>query len=140
MSRYIRFLINIFIFVFLAMSSYATTQTVEYCLFDNFNNRDGLVSNRVYDIAQDNDGFLWLATDFGAERFDGSLFRHYNCEKYPGMYRRDVLELYASEKGVEMGSGSGVCIEYISKLDSFIDLRPLNYDSVHYKQIGRAHV
>lgn len=134
MSRYIRFLINIFISVFLAMSSYATTQTVEYCLFDNFNNRDGLVSNRVYDIAQDNDGFLWLATDFGAERFDGSLFRHYNCEKYPGMYRRDVLELYASEKGVEMGSGSGVCIEYISKLDSFIDLRPLNYDSVHYKQ------
>lgn len=134
MRHYILYIYNLLLFVFVVTKGYATTQTVEYSLFDNFNNRDGLVSNRVYDIAQDNDGFLWLATDFGAERFDGSLFRHFNNKKYPGMHRRDVLELHATEKGVEMGSGSGVCIEYISKLDSFIDLHPINYDSIHYKQ------
>ncbi len=134
MSHYIRNVFHILVTLFLAANGYAVTQTIEYSLFDNFNNRDGLVSNRVYDIVQDNDGFLWLATDFGAERFDGSLFHHFNNKKYPGMHRRDVLELHATERGVEMGSSSGVCIEYISKLDSFVDLRPVNYDSVHYKQ------
>ena len=34
-----------------------------------------LSSNIVYDIAQDNDGFLWFATHDGLNRYDGYTFR-----------------------------------------------------------------
>src|SRR4051812_12728646 len=36
--------------------------------------RDGLPSTDIFDIAQDHDGFLWLATRAGLVRFDGRRF------------------------------------------------------------------
>jgi signal transduction histidine kinase/ligand-binding sensor domain-containing protein len=36
--------------------------------------RDGLPSNQILSIAQDRDGFLWLATTAGLVRFDGNRF------------------------------------------------------------------
>jgi ligand-binding sensor domain-containing protein/two-component sensor histidine kinase len=36
--------------------------------------RDGLPANEILDIAQDHDGFLWLATTTGLVRFDGNRF------------------------------------------------------------------
>ena len=36
--------------------------------------RDGLPANEILDIAQDRDGFLWLATTTGLVRFDGNRF------------------------------------------------------------------
>lgn len=38
---------------------------------------DGLNSNTIYDIRQDENGFLWLATDRGLTKFDGTKFKHY---------------------------------------------------------------
>lgn len=37
----------------------------------------GLISNSVNDIAYDELGFLWIATDKGIERFDGQRFLHF---------------------------------------------------------------
>lgn len=38
---------------------------------------DGLTSNKVYDMTQDNDGFLWMATAYGLCQFDGYTFNNY---------------------------------------------------------------
>ncbi|MBK8613138.1 MAG: hypothetical protein IPN85_06530 [Flavobacteriales bacterium] len=40
--------------------------------------RNGLPSNMVYTIVQDRDGFIWLGTDAGAVRFDGTHMVRYD--------------------------------------------------------------
>ena len=38
---------------------------------------EGLPSMQIYDISQDERGFIWLATAVGVSRFDGQLFKNY---------------------------------------------------------------
>lgn len=42
--------------------------------FDNFTMKNGLPCNTIRKIFQDRDGFIWLATDNGLSRYDGSRF------------------------------------------------------------------
>ena len=39
--------------------------------FQNLSSEDGLSQRLVYDIVQDRNGFVWLATRDGLNRFDG---------------------------------------------------------------------
>ncbi|GAB5410869.1 MAG: hypothetical protein BalsKO_32340 [Balneolaceae bacterium] len=43
-------------------------------LFRHFDTESGLSNNIVYDIFQDSEGFIWLATENGLNRFDGYEF------------------------------------------------------------------
>ncbi|AFH50885.1 Signal transduction histidine kinase [Ignavibacterium album JCM 16511] len=43
--------------------------------FDRFSTNDGLSNNLIYDIIQDESGFLWIATDDGLNRYDGYEFK-----------------------------------------------------------------
>jgi len=45
--------------------------------FRNLNSNDGLSQNNVYDIVQDELGFLWFATNDGLNRFDGYSFTYF---------------------------------------------------------------
>lgn len=40
--------------------------------------QDGLPSNEVYDIIQDQKGYIWMCSDNGVVRYDGSEFVNYN--------------------------------------------------------------
>nr|WP_297347834.1 ligand-binding sensor domain-containing diguanylate cyclase [uncultured Glaciecola sp.] len=42
-----------------------------------YNVSDGLSQATVYDIAQDNNGYIWLATQSGIDKFDGYTFTHF---------------------------------------------------------------
>ena len=47
--------------------------------FHTLNKPDGLSSSVVYDVAEDKDGFIWLATEDGLQKYDGfelTTFRH----------------------------------------------------------------
>lgn len=46
-------------------------------LFDSYGVNEGLSQNSVYDILEDNQGFLWIATHDGVNRFDGYVFNEY---------------------------------------------------------------
>lgn len=43
--------------------------------FENYSIDDGLPSSEVYQVLQDNDGYLWFATDRGVCRYDGNNFK-----------------------------------------------------------------
>ncbi len=47
--------------------------------------KDGLLSNQVYDIVQDKQGFVWFATVNGISRYDGYSFLNYNMLNSPRM-------------------------------------------------------
>ena len=42
--------------------------------FDNYSSKDGLISDDVYKIFQDKNGYIWLFTDYGAMKYNGKTF------------------------------------------------------------------
>lgn len=60
--------------------------------FQNYTVKNGLPSNIIYDIEQDHLGYLWLATQVGAVKFDGYNFTSYTVnEGMPDNYVMDVF-------------------------------------------------
>ncbi|NIG54321.1 sensor histidine kinase [Chitinophaga sp. Cy-1792] len=46
-------------------------------IFDSYSVNEGLSQSSIFDIAQDDQGFMWFATRDGINRFDGYLFNEY---------------------------------------------------------------
>ena len=46
---------------------------------------DGLPVNSINQIAQDENGYIWLATMDGLARFDGQNFKVYDSGSHPGL-------------------------------------------------------
>jgi hypothetical protein len=53
--------------------------------------RDGLPSNKVYCASQDSKGFIWIGTDNGLARFNGSEFKTFTTED--GLPDNEVLSV-----------------------------------------------
>lgn len=61
-------------------------------VFNNYLDLDGLPSTTLYDMVQDRQGALWIATDNGISRFDGTHFRNYGPEA--GLNDVSIIHLY----------------------------------------------
>lgn len=107
----------------------------ERARFDHFTTKNGLQSNRVYSITQDSLGFIWVATDFGVCRFDGTSFRSFQRSEYPEMARDEMLAVAGYGNGVLVGSSNGLLIQYDPDKDKFINRRPEEFDSSCYKEV-----
>ena len=60
----------------------------------------GLPQNSVYDIVQDRQGYLWLATWGGLVRFDGERFRIFTSADIPGLGSGRIMSLCETRSGV----------------------------------------
>ncbi len=65
--------------------------------FRHFTADDGINSNTVYNIQQDNKGFLWMSTTAGICRFDGKEFVRYSIED--GLSDNEVLKIKKDKEG-----------------------------------------
>ena len=95
-----------------------------YCIIDinvygqNFNKtsifitNDGLPSNHIYDFAEDNNGFLWIATDNGVSRFDGKYFYNYSVKN--GLPSNDALQIIKENDGT-------IWVNCFNELPSYFD-------------------
>src|ERR1044072_783520 len=89
----------LFIF-FLLFSTAVFSQEKQYA-FKHFDISNGLAANTVFSIEQDKQGYIWLATIDGLQRYDGNrfiTFRHSSTNAYsiPGDY---VHTIYEDKKG-----------------------------------------
>lgn len=82
------------LFIILLYGITASSQQYNYL---QFTVADGLPSNTIYDIKQDKDGFMWVATDAGLARFDGRKFHTFTVED--GLPSNDVIYLMPDSKG-----------------------------------------
>lgn len=64
--------------------------------YTHFTKEDGLPSNVVYQLANDKDGFIWIGTDAGLVRFDGSHFKTYTSDD--GLPSNDIFKLTCDSK------------------------------------------
>jgi hypothetical protein len=70
-------LLSAFICWILPVSSFGqeTTSAFEY-----FSVQNGMISNNVYTIKKDAQGYIWVGTSAGISRFDGKNFIHFNSQ------------------------------------------------------------
>ncbi len=74
---------------------YPETQYV----YKNWNNESGLPQNTVFDILEDDQGFLWVATEEGVARFDGNEFKIIDKNTHPVLQSDYFIDLSASQSG-----------------------------------------
>ena len=75
-----------------------TTAAGQSLHFDRYSKPQGLPTTGVYDVAQDVEGALWIATeDGGLSRFDGRTFRSYR--RTEGLPDASVRSLYVANNG-----------------------------------------
>lgn len=73
----IRFLLP----VWLILISHQAKSQQQYLLFHHLSTPDGLSSPIVNDIIQDHEGFIWIATNEGLNRYDGKNFEIFRPQK-----------------------------------------------------------
>ncbi len=74
--------------------------------FGNYGVPDGLSSSKVYDIIQDRSDYLWLATEGGVTRWDGSEFENFSSDD--GLATGGVMAILEDHSGrIWMGHLNG---------------------------------
>ncbi len=82
---------------------------------------DGLADGNIHEIFKDSYGFLWIATDNGLNRFDGTTFRHYihQLEVENGFRGSEVLGIAEDNRHrIWIGTEEGLNV-YFHQEDSF---------------------
>lgn len=64
--------------------------------FTHYDKQEGLPGYVVYSMTQDKDGFIWIGTESGLSRFDGSRFINYTT--LDGLPDNEVLSVFADSK------------------------------------------
>jgi len=62
----------------------------------NYDVKDGLAGSAVYCMVQDKDGFLWMGTETGLSRFDGTRFKNFSTSD--GLPDNEVVKLFVDSK------------------------------------------
>ena len=96
------------LFLFLAINSWS-----QNFVFEKITTREGLSQNDVNDIYQDKNGFLWVGTNDGLNRFDGYNFKTYRANpKEEGGISSDLVFDIAEDADGNLWLGTsdaGVC-------------------------------
>jgi ligand-binding sensor domain-containing protein len=66
---------------------------------DNWKKKDGLPQHSIPAIARTRDGYLWVGTEEGLLRFDGSKFRLFDASNTPHLARHNIVRLLAGRRG-----------------------------------------
>ncbi|HAT67379.1 MAG TPA: hypothetical protein DCS66_22760, partial [Flavobacteriaceae bacterium] len=63
----------------------------------NYSIKEGLPSNHIYKVTQDNNGFIWVITDNGIAKYNGTEFKVFTTKE--GLPTNDVWEIATTPDG-----------------------------------------
>src|SRR5471030_1583076 len=96
-NKFIRFFI--FITPFFSVTPALTqSDSVNGYSVQHFTDENGLPQNSINDLLFDKDGYLWLASQVGLVRFNGSSFQLYYPDDKPVM-QSNIVYLGKNDKG-----------------------------------------
>jgi ligand-binding sensor domain-containing protein len=73
-----------------------SSRSQEYS-YTHYDIADGLAGSTVYCITQDAAGFIWVGTETGVSRFDGTHFRNFTTKD--GLPDVEILEMFGDSRG-----------------------------------------
>src|ERR1700761_994479 len=96
-KKFIRYFVSIILFssVIPALSQ---PELINGYSVQHFTDENGLPQNSINDLLFDKDGYLWLASQVGLVRFNGSAFKLYYPDDKPAM-ESDIAYLGKNDKG-----------------------------------------
>lgn len=95
--------------LFLCLSIFCTHPYAQQYHFISYNVDEGLPQTQVFDVAQDEKGFLWVATIGGVGRFDGQQFENFTARD--GLYKNQSRCLAFDTSGkLWVGSDGGYSV------------------------------
>ncbi|MBV9961348.1 MAG: hypothetical protein JO072_03805 [Parafilimonas sp.] len=112
-----------FIWLLFPFTSIPAQQVKQYA-FTHYSTNNGLVSNSVFDVVQDKQGYIWLATVDGLQRYDGSrflTFRHSSTNPH-SLPENSVLQ-------ITMDKNDNLWL-YVNKKVGFFDTKKFSYTPV----------
>ena len=123
------------VLLFLCIFCFSSFSAEEYGIFDHYTVNDGLISNRVFSLTTDKNGFIWASTDFGLEQFDGKNFIHHRKKDYPELPREDFIFVHRLKNGnITAGGYNGLLVEYNPEKDIFKNVMPKEFNETFYKE------
>ncbi len=99
--------------------------------FRRFTKREGLSSNHVTSFAQTPDGYLWIGTTDGLNRFDGYEFHIFKNDPRDSTSISDnhITSLYVDQQGtLWIGTENSGLMRYLRDSQAFEKYRPSFYD------------
>lgn len=114
-----------FLWGFLAVAQEATTI--------NYRIEDGLLSNEVYSLLEDQNGFIWIGTDKGVSRFDSHQML--NITASDGLADSDVLSIHQDSKGNVWFLSYNGKLSYWNKGQVYNSTNDLRLKDIHSKSI-----
>ncbi|NQZ78227.1 MAG: hypothetical protein HRT61_19290, partial [Ekhidna sp.] len=112
-----------FVVVFFILCYSATSQIAQY-KFHRLNENQGLANGFINQIKQDTLGFMWIASNDGLYRFDGSQFKSYRTTTINAIPNNTTNDLLVdSRNNVYVATDNGLAV-YSNELDSIIHYLP----------------
>ena len=104
--------IFLILIVLLNCSSDLFSQKSETDLINKYTTEQGLSSNVIYSILQDNKGLIWVATEEGLNKFDGKNFTVFSVNKgrHSLSHNRTQTLYLAPDGNVWTGTSNGLNI------------------------------
>ncbi len=99
----------------------------------HYTTKNGLPSNNCYYTIQDKKGYIWVATDAGVSRFDGTMFENFSVDD--GLPDNQVLQIREDSKGRIWFLSLNGQLSYFSNgkiynTDNDEQLKQLNFNAV----------
>ncbi|WP_445666191.1 ligand-binding sensor domain-containing protein [Fodinibius sp. AD559] len=115
--------------VLLLLLSMTTIVEAQTYPFRTYSIENGLSESVVNTITQDEDGYLWIGTGYGLNRFDGIGFKNYYVED--GLLNNSIQSLYADgENELWIGTEGGVNVMRKDSIHTIPELQPLASSSI----------
>jgi ligand-binding sensor domain-containing protein len=136
-------LLQIIVFAGTILAFHQAAFTQDNFLFERINIEDGLSNNSINGILQTIDGFLWIATKDGLNRFDGHEFKVFknsstDSTSLPENY---VMSLLESHSGIlYVGTWGGGLCKYDPINECFIQIRQKGYNDNFIQCLFEDHL
>src|SRR5689334_21754574 len=100
--------------IFFVTAALATDIFIDTCaqqlFFSNLSTREGLPSNIISAVVQDQDHFIWIGTANGLARYDGYAFRTFKRdEQSNSIPANEISSLLLDGEFIWVGTWRGLC-------------------------------